>query len=88
MGLLQPQRRAFIAVGLFCLFHAPESAPCRQHRFFMRHAPPFEVVGEEGEVRVDFAGEVFLGPLVAEETTELRDRSFQMPEHRGFPTLS
>jgi hypothetical protein len=42
----------------------------------------FEVVGEEGEVRCDFACKVLFGALVGEEIAELADDSSQM--HDGY----
>ena len=41
---------------LFCLLHAAVSASRGQPCFFRRHATAFEVVGEEGEVRVKGPG--------------------------------
>ena len=63
---------------LFCLLHAAVSASRGQPCFFRRHAAAFEVVGEEGEVRFDFARKVLFGALVGEETAELGDDSSPM----------
>jgi hypothetical protein len=46
----------------------------------------FEVVGEEGEVRFNFARKVLFGALVGEETAELGDDS--SPMRHGYCSSS
>src|ERR1700679_953850 len=63
---------------LFCLLHAAVSASRSEPCFFRRHAAVFEVVGEEGKVRCDFACKVLFGAPVGEKTAELGDDSSPM----------
>src|SRR5260370_40262278 len=65
-------------VSLCCLLHAAVSASRSQPCFFRRHAAAFEVVGEKGEVRCDFACKVLFGALIGQEIAELGDDSSPM----------
>ncbi len=68
--LFDPEQRALVAMRLLCLLHAAVSAPRSQPSFFGGHAAALEVVGEQSEVRGDFAGEIRFHALVAEEATQ------------------
>jgi hypothetical protein len=53
---------------LFCLLHTAVSTSRGELCFFRRHSPPFEIVGQQSEVRFDFAGKFVFGALVGQET--------------------
>ena len=77
-GLFNPQQAALVAMCLFCLLHAAVSASRGQLCLFTRHAAAFEVVGEEGKVRRDFARKVLFRALIGDKTAELGDDSSPM----------
>ncbi len=79
-GLFDPQEGALIAMGLLGLFHSGHGTPGGEACFFRRQAAALEVVGEQSEMRCDFAREILFGALVREEAAEFAQASFQ-PGH-------
>src|SRR5581483_3386013 len=75
-------------MGLFGLFDAAVSAPCGEPRFLRGHATALKIVGEEGEMRCDFAGKVLFRVPVGEAIAELNQYSSQLRHDYGSSASS
>jgi hypothetical protein len=68
--LLNPQQRTFIAMSLLCLLHSTIGALRRKPRSARRHPSTFKILGKQGKMRLNLAGEFLLIPAVAEQAAE------------------
>jgi hypothetical protein len=76
-GVLEPQQRTLVAVGLLGLLHAAIGALRGSLGFFGRHALAFEIICEQSQVGRNFARKLRFGVMAVEEVPESRKKSSQ-----------
>jgi hypothetical protein len=74
-GVLEPQQRTLVAVGLLGLFYAAIGALRGSPGVIGRHALAFEIICEQNQMGRNFAREFRFGAIVTKEIPESREKS-------------